>query len=43
MASGFVDKLPGGIEVTKRAADFQWGDVNEDSPAEGSGSHHADR
>jgi hypothetical protein len=32
MASGFVDKLPGGIEVTKRPAEFQWGDVNEDSP-----------
>jgi hypothetical protein len=37
MATGFITKLPGGIEVVKRAADKQWGDVDMDSPPKGCG------
>ena len=37
MATGFIKKLPGGIEVLKRAADKQWGDVDMNSPPKGCG------
>jgi len=37
MASGFVNKLPGGIDVTKRPAQKDWGGVDEDSPPKGVG------
>src|ERR671918_1196092 len=35
--SGFIRKLPGGIKVTHRPAEQQFGDVNLDSPPKGCG------
>jgi hypothetical protein len=32
MPTGFIDTLPGGIEVLHRPAEKQWGDVDMDSP-----------
>lgn len=37
MATGFINKLPGGIEVVHRPAERQFGDVNLDSPPKGCG------
>ena len=37
MATGCINKLPGGIEVIHRPAEKQWGDVNLDSPPKGCG------
>jgi hypothetical protein len=37
MLTGFIDKLPGGIDVVHRPAEQQWGDVDLDSPPKGCG------
>lgn len=37
MPTGFINKLPGGIDVIHRPAEKQWGDVNLDSPPKGCG------
>lgn len=37
MADGFINKLPGGIEVVHRPAERQFGDVDMDSPPKGCG------
>lgn len=37
MAQGFLNKLPGGIEVIARPAEKDWGGIDEDSPPKGVG------
>ena len=37
MLTGFIDKLPGGIDVVHLPAEQQWGDVDLDSPPKGCG------
>ena len=37
MAQGFIDKLPGGIEVVARPAERDWGGIDMDSPPKGVG------
>ena len=37
MATGFINKLPGGIKVEHLPADKDWGDVDLDSPPKGCG------
>ena len=37
MATGFINKVPGGINVEHLPADKDWGDVNLDSPSKGCG------
>ena len=37
MPTGFIDKLPGGIDVIHLPAEQQWGDVDLDSPPKGCG------
>ena len=37
MAQGFLTKLPGGIAITARPADKDWGGIDEDSPPKGVG------
>jgi hypothetical protein len=37
MPSGFIDRLPGGIDVVHKPADIEFGDVDLDSPPKGCG------